>query len=78
MGPGLDLAAPVDLHETKATWLAALDEAESFVRGRDPMEAGCLYWSPSRQVFFCPGLAGADDAVPHFGRPGGVLPRISE
>ncbi|MBM4131720.1 hypothetical protein FJ250_11945 [bacterium] len=74
----LDLAAPVDLHATKATWLAALEDAESFVRGRDPAEAGCLYWSPSRQAFTCPGTDGLDYAVPHFGRPGGVLPRISD
>lgn len=74
----LDLVSPVDLRETKRTWLAALDEADAFARHRDPAEAGCLYWSPSRRSFVCPRPGEADDAVPHFGRPGGVLPRISD
>jgi len=35
---------------------------------------GCLYYSPSHQRFVDPRKA--SDAVPHFGRPGGVLPRV--
>lgn len=72
----LDLAGPVDPHEVKASWLAALEGADAFVRTRPPAEAGCLYWSPSRSAFVCPEGGQPDDAVPHFGRPGGVLPRV--
>ena len=73
----LHLTAPVDLPTLKAHWLAALAEADAFVRARPPSEAGCLYYSPSQARFVAP----ADemgDAVPHFGRPGGVLPRVIE
>lgn len=69
----LRLVAPVDLPELKGRWLQALESAESFIRARVWAEAGCLYYSPSRRRFVAP-VAG-DDALPHFGRPGGVLPR---
>lgn len=72
----LDLSGPVDLQQVKEAWLAALVEAERFVRAQPPGEAGCLYWSPSRNAFVCPEGGKSDDAVPHFGRPGGVLPRV--
>jgi hypothetical protein len=70
----LDLAGPMDLPTIKRSWLAALDEAEAFVRRRPPAEAGCLYWSATSGQFVCE----AADAVPHFGQPGGVLPRLLE
>lgn len=72
----LDLAAPVDLHELKQDWLAALESVEPFVEARSADEIGCLYYSPSRQAFVDP--REVDDAVPHFGRPGGVLPRVKD
>lgn len=72
----LDLVAPLDLQAIKATWLDALAEAEAFVCGRPPAEAGCLYWSPSAERFVSPSVGTSCDAVPHFGRPGGVLPRL--
>ncbi len=72
----LDLAGPVDLQQVKATWLEALAGAERFVRAQPPAEAGCLYWSAARGAFVCPESASTGDAVPHFGRPGGVLPRM--
>jgi len=72
----LDLAGPVDLQQVKEAWLAALGEAERFVRTQPPGEAGCLYWSPLRKAFVCPDNGKPDDAVPHYGRPGGVLPRL--
>lgn len=72
----LDLAAPVDLSQIKETWLVALDEAEAFVRRQPPAEAGCLYYSPSAGRFVSPGEGQPADAVPHFGHPGGVLPRL--
>ena len=70
----LDLAAPVDLHEIKRTWLEALESVRPFIDSRPPDEIGCLYYSVSRQGFVDP--REETDAVPHFGRPGGVLPRI--
>lgn len=72
----LDLAAPVDLRELKQEWLAALDSVEPFVESRPADEIGCLYYSPSRRAFVDPCEVG--DAVPHFGRPGGVLPRVKD
>ena len=70
----LDLAKPIDLHELKLTWLEALDSVEPFVASLPPGEIGCLYYSNSRQEFVDP--RDVTDAVPHFGRPGGVLPRV--
>lgn len=70
----LHLAQPIDLVANKKVWLAALDEAEGFIRSRPPEEAGCLYYSKSAGTFVIP--AQASDAVSHFGSLGGVLPRI--
>ncbi len=72
----LDLAAPIDLSALKREWLAALGSVEPFVASRPPEEIGCLYYSGSRQAFVDPREAA--DALPHFGRPGGVLPRIPD
>lgn len=70
----LRLSAPVDPKELKGRWLEALDDAGRFVRARPHEEAGCLYYSPSAGRFVSP-RPGSDAAV-HFGRPGGVLPRL--
>lgn len=72
----LKLAAPVDLPALKARWLRALSDAEAFVRSRPPSEVGCLYYSPSQKRFVAPGPDGPRDVLPHYGRPGGVLPRV--
>jgi len=74
----LHLVEPVDLPALKSSWLAALDDAEGFVRRRPPGEIGCLYYSAGLARFVAPGPEGPADAVPHYGRPGGVLPRILE
>lgn len=71
----LRLVAPVDVRELKGRWLGALEGAESFIRARMSAEAGCLYYSPKERTFVLP--APGRPAVPHFGRPGGVLPRLS-
>jgi hypothetical protein len=70
----LDLAEPIDLHAMKREWLEALDSVQPFVTSQPPEEIGCLYYSPSRRGFVDPREVA--DAAPHFGRPGGVLPRI--
>ena len=72
----LDLVEPVDLHDVKRAWLATLEAVEPFVASRPPDEIGCLYYSGSKRTFVDP--REVKDAVPHFGRPGGVLPRNME
>jgi hypothetical protein len=72
----LELAVPVDLHVLKQEWLEALDSVEPFVASCPTEEVGCLYYSASRRTFVDP--RGVADSVPHFGRPGGVLPRIAD
>lgn len=74
----LELADPLDIHQVKADWIAALQAAESFVRQRPAAEAGCLYHSAAAGGFVAPDDSPYGDAVPHFGRPGGVLPRLLE
>jgi hypothetical protein len=70
----LDLVQPVDLPSLKQRWLAALDDAERFFQTRDPREVGCLYYSRAKQRFVQP--EPGEEVVPHFGRPGGVLPLL--
>jgi len=73
----LVLTTPVDLPAMKRTWLEALDTADRFIRSRPPAEAGCLYYSIGGRRFVAPGEGDpAGDVVPHYGRPGGVLPRF--
>jgi len=72
----LDLVAKIDLRALKQEWLEALDSVESFVSSRPPEEIGCLYYSASRRAFVDP--READDSVPHYGRQGGVLPRVMD
>lgn len=72
----LDLAVKIDLQALKREWLEALDSVEPFAASRPTDEIGCLYFSSSLQRFVDP--RGVDDAVPHHGRPGGVLPRVVE
>ena len=74
----LHLTSPFDLVAAKSLWSAALNEAEAFARAAPPAQAGCLYYSHAAQDFVMPSpddIAGGR-AVPHFGRPAGVLPRI--
>ena len=70
----LALTEPIDLHEMKRVWLEALASVEPFVASRSPEEIGCLYYSASQRAFVDP--REETDAAPHFGRPGGVVPRI--
>jgi hypothetical protein len=72
----LDLTAPVDIRALKQEWLEALDSVEEFVTPRPADEIGCLYYSASHRAFVDPRRV--PDAVPHFGRPGGVLPRVMD
>jgi hypothetical protein len=70
----LHLTHPIDLPALKVRWLAALDDAERFFPTRDPREVGCLYYSRAKRRFVQP--APGEEVVPHYGRPGGVLPLV--
>jgi hypothetical protein len=72
----LQLTEPVKLEELKPLWLTALDSAAQFIGERPPDEIGCLYYSRKRKSFVAPTARRQDDIVPHFGRPGGVLPKL--
>jgi hypothetical protein len=77
----LDLARPFDLVQAKERWLASLEQAEAFVGSRPVDEVGCLYFSQASGHFEAP-RPGIDletqGLVPHFGRPGGILPRPAD
>lgn len=72
----LDLVKPIDLRTLKQEWLEALDSVDDFVVSRPAGEIGCLYYSASRRAFVDP--REVTDSVPHYGRPGGVLPRVAD
>ena len=72
----LELTESIDLHATKWAWLDALDSVEPFVAARPAEEIGCLYDSAAKRAFVDP--REVIDTLPHFGRPGGVLPRITD
>ncbi len=72
----LNLARQVNLQELKHGWLEALESVEPFAASRPPDEIGCLYYSPAQRAFVDPRKA--PDAVPHFGRPGGLLPQVQQ
>ena len=77
----LRLAQPFDVPQGKGTWLAGLADTDAFVRGRPPEECGCLYYAVRSDRFVLPraGEALADQGiVPHYGAPGGVVPRVSD
>jgi hypothetical protein len=72
----LMLTETVVLPAMKLKWVAALDSAETFIRSRPAEEIGCLYYSTGEKRFVEPGKNAPDDVVPHYGRPGGVLPSV--
>ena len=47
---------PFDLAEAKQVWLAAIGEAEAFVRERPPEEDGCLYYASAGRGVRAPGV----------------------
>lgn len=77
----LHLAEPFDVVQAKETWLGALGEAEAFVRSRPAGESGCLFYSDAETRFVLP-EAGRElpeqGIVPHYGVPGGVVPRVRD
>jgi len=74
----LHLREQPDLVALKGIWLGALDQAEAFIAARPPDEIGCLYYSKSRREFVSDFASGDPDIVPHFGRPGGIMPQVRD
>ncbi len=75
----LNLAVPFDPVASKELWLGALADAEAFARSGPTDETGCLYYSPELESFTAPDRdrdLASQGLVPHFGAPGGVLPRV--
>ncbi len=76
----LQLVEPFDVVGAKALWLAALEEAEGFIRMRPTEEAGALYYHQTTGRFVVPrpdvDLAG-QGLVTHYGGPFGVVPRLT-
>ncbi len=76
----LHVVEPVDLVALKAWWLAALEAANTFIQSRPASEFGCLYFSHNTRRFVAPGrdaVVGTETPiVAHYGRLGGVLPRV--
>lgn len=70
----LQLAKPLDLPALKQEWLAALEDAHTFVASRPGEEIGCLYYSPTDRRFVQPSTA--QRVAVHFGRPSGVVPDL--
>lgn len=71
----LALTEQPNLVELKQRWLDALERADEFIASRPADQHGCLYFSPSLQGFPRNPLD-VSDVVPHYGRPGGVLPMV--
>jgi len=75
----MHLQIKIDVQELKQKWLKALADAEHFVRAAPPAEVGCLYYSKSEKTFVAPSFLKAKvDIIPHYGRPGGVLPAVRD
>lgn len=77
----LQLARPFDLVAAKATWLDALETAQRFARERPAEETGCLYYATGPREFVIPrsdATLADQGVVPHYGAPGGVLPRMAD
>jgi hypothetical protein len=77
----LQLVGRFDLPTARQTWTKALIDAEAFVRERPADEYGCLYYSATDQRFVVPrpDVSLSDQGVaPHFGAPGGVIPRMAD
>jgi len=75
----LRLSEDVDLEELKSRWLGAIERAERFIEAQDPAEIGCLFYDQEQERFIAPDSNernARSSVVPHFGRPGGVLPAI--
>ena len=74
----LKLNRDIDIKELKLSWLNKIEEAESFISSRDPKEVGCLYYSKIKKTFIDPTTQVKDSYVLHYGKPGGVVPKVTD
>ena len=72
----LDLVEPWDVMAAKREWLDALESAETFLSKQPPDELGALYWSHKKHQFVDPTVS--PDSVPHYGQPGGIIPKVHD
>lgn len=70
----LDLKVSLTPAVVRNNWNVALKEASRWISQRLPDEMGCLYTKPNSGLVFAPEKG--DEAIPLYGKPGGVLPRI--
>lgn len=75
----LHLANEIDLVGLKERWISMLEQASEYIRQGDPNEIGCLYYDRQKGTFTAPTPEerASGNIVPHFGRPGGVLPKLT-
>jgi hypothetical protein len=74
----LNLNVEINQQELKQKWLSWLDEAEQFISRASPEDVGCLFYDKSRKLFVQPEESfDKNIVVPHFGKPGGVLPTVN-
>lgn len=71
----LKLNQPVELTQLKTDWLLVLEIAQEFIDSRPSEEMGCLYFSKNNSQFFAPQPEDSN-YMTHFGKPGGVLPKL--
>lgn len=75
----LRLRERYDPVSTRTTWRRALEETDRFIRARPASEMGCLYYDTRGERFTLPDPdipLNEQGIVPHFGAPGGVIPRV--
>jgi hypothetical protein len=73
----LRLNKKIDLQDMKTLWLEVLDRSQQVCNYLPAAEVGCLYYDQSKQGFIVPDKDRSDSVVLHYGRDGGILPRIN-
>lgn len=77
----LRTSTPLNPADLKSRWQGALAAADEFVRQRPLDEVGCVYVDSRTGAVRAPDISRTLDAqglVPHFGAPGGVIPRLPD
>ncbi len=72
----LDLAFEFDPGREIPLYRSALEGGREWIAARPADQAGCLYRRPETGLFFAP--APGEEAIPHRGVEGGVLPRFAD
>jgi hypothetical protein len=72
----LNLKKKVDIHKLKEDWLQMLTQAQGFLQRAPTEDLGCLYFDTKKKDFVEPTDFMSKQIRPHFGRPGGVIPKF--